>query len=65
MTDRYLRREEVQEIVGIGRSTLYRLMRRGEFPLPIKIGRRAIRWPLSEIDEYLASRPRATGVNAA
>ena len=60
-TDRLLNRAEVEAKTGLGRSTIYRLMRRGEFPTPIRIGPRAVRWPQSELDAWLASRPRATG----
>ena len=56
-----LRRQEVEQLTGFRRSNIYRLMALGEFPLPIKIGARAVRWPEAEIMEWLATRPRATG----
>ena len=59
--DRLLRREEVETRCGFSRSSLYRLMREGDFPEPIRIGERAVRWLESEVDSWLASRPRATG----
>lgn len=61
MQDRYLRREEVERLVGLGRSSLYRLMRQGAFPTPIRIGGRAVRWSERELEQWLAARPRATG----
>ena len=61
MTDRLLSRQEVEKRVGLARSSIYRAMRLGLFPLPIKVGQRAVRWPSSEIEAWLASRPRATG----
>ena len=61
MTDRLLRREEVEARTGLATTTIYRKMREGSFPAPLKIGARAVRWPASEIEEFLASRPRATG----
>ena len=33
----------------IGRSTIYRLMREGLFPVPIRVGPRAVRWPEHEL----------------
>ena len=39
MIDRLLRREEVENRVGLKRSSIYREMRAGRFPLPLKIGR--------------------------
>ena len=61
MTTRLLTRREIEDITGLTRSTIYRLMRRGAFPEPRRIGLRAVRWPESEIDRWLADRPRATG----
>ena len=58
---RLLRRTEVERYCQIGRSTIYRLMRAGLFPEPIRIGPRAVRWPEHELAAWLAQRPRATG----
>ena len=58
---RLLRRTEVERYCQIGRSTIYRLMREGLFPLPIRVGPRAVRWPEHELTAWLARRPRATG----
>ena len=58
---RLLRRQEVEERCQLSRSTLYRMMREGEFPEPIKVGARAVRWPELEIEAWLSDRPRATG----
>ena len=54
---------EVERRVSLKRSSIYRAMRatpRG-FPLPIKIGPKSVRWIAAEIEDWLASRPRATG----
>ena len=61
MTDRLLTRHEVEARCGIARTTVYRLMRSGQFPEPIKVGARAVRWPASEIEAWVSERPRATG----
>ena len=52
---------EVEALVGLSRSTIYELMRDGEFPLPLQVGKRAVRWHEREIAAWLAERPRATG----
>ena len=59
--DRLLRREEVETRCGLARSSIYRLMRSGQFPEPVRVGPRAVRWPASEIEAWLSARPRATG----
>ena len=58
---RLLTRQEVQLRCRLGRSTIYRLMRTGKFPAPLRIGMRAVRWKESEIDDFLSTRPRADG----
>ena len=65
LDDRLLRREDVEELTGISRSALYRMMRAGEFPEPIRIGPRAVRWRQSELREFLDGCPRASGEFAA
>ena len=59
--ERLLRRPEVEAQTGLTRSTIYRLMRAGEFPEPLKLGPRAVRWRATEIESWIAERPRATG----
>lgn len=56
MPERILRRPEVESRVGLSRSTIYESMALGEFPKPIKIGRRAVGWPESSIAAWLDSR---------
>ena len=42
---------------GISRSTIYVGMAEGTFPRPTRVGKRAVRWSSSEIQEWLANRP--------
>ena len=57
MRDRLLRRRQVEEITGMSRSSIYRLMQDGEFPRPVKVGCAAVRWRESDIAGWLESRP--------
>lgn len=59
MTDRHLRRPEVQALTGLARTTIYDLMARGQFPRPVKLTGKAVAWPESKITEWLASREAA------
>ena len=63
MTDNriLISRAEVEELVGIRRSALYRLMSEGSFPLPVKINQHSVRWRKNEVLDWINSRPRATG----
>ncbi len=51
------RRPAVQRRIGLSRSTIYAKMAEGDFPRPIKLGKRAVGWLDSDIDEWLESRP--------
>jgi prophage regulatory protein len=59
-----LRRKEVEELLQISRSSLYAKLNckdRGfdpEFPAPVRLGKHAVRWVRSELNAYIASRPR-------
>ena len=57
--DRLLRRRHVEEITGMSRSSIYRLMQSGEFPRPVRVGPTAVRWRASDITGWLESRPVA------
>ena len=61
MHDRLLRRQQVEEMAGIKRSSIYRLMKNGEFPRPVRVGPVAVRWRESDIRAWLDSRPDAMG----
>ena len=63
--DRVLRLPEVEETVGQKKSQIYRLIRAGQFPLPVKLGKRASGWRASEIAAYLARLAPANGRSEA
>ena len=54
-----LTRDEVLELLKIGRTTLYRLMESHGFPRPIKVLEQSNRWLRLEIDAWLEQKPRA------
>ena len=56
--DRLLRRPEVEKLTGLARATIYQKMAMGHFPRPVKLGARAVAWPLSVITEWIESRKR-------
>ena len=56
MNTKMLRRPAVQDITGLSRSTIYYMMASGEFPKPIRIGRRAVAWRESDIADWLSGR---------
>ena len=56
-----LTREEVLSLCRIRKSALYDYMRRGNFPLPVKMSKRCVRWWKHEVMAWLEALPRATG----
>ena len=59
--EKLLDRQAVVKAVGLSVPSVYRLMAKGVFPRPIRIGLRAVRWRESDIISFLESRPIATG----
>lgn len=57
---RLMRREEVLQVCGISKSTMYNSIRQGQFPGPVRIGARAVGWRKSEVVAWLAARPPAS-----
>ena len=61
---RVLRRPEVEERVGLARSTLYKLIGLGQFPEPIRLSVNSVGWLEEDVENWLASRQRGTRVQA-
>jgi prophage regulatory protein len=55
---RILRRRDVENLTGLSRSTLYAMMATGNFPSPIKLGKRAVGWQDEDLTKWIASRPK-------
>ncbi len=58
--NRLLRRKEVEQMVSLSRASIYRLADSGDFPHPIRVGPRAVRWRLGDIEQWMSERPLAT-----
>ena len=50
---RLIRLKEVQNRVGLGRSTIYRWMDEGKFPRPHSLGGYAVAWLEADIDSWI------------
>jgi prophage regulatory protein len=59
VADKHLRRQAVEELTGLSRSTIYDLMSKKLFPRPVKLTEKAVAWPEGKIIEWLASRKSA------
>ena len=55
-----LRTKDVQDTLGVSRTTLWRLVKAGTLPAPIKLGPQCNRWRPADIEGALdALRPKA------
>ena len=50
--DTYLTRKEVLQRFLIGNTTLYRWIKDGQFPQPVRFGPRCIRWKLEQLENW-------------
>ena len=64
MTDKILRCREVQHAIGLSRSTIYRMVERGDFPPPQKLGLRAIGWRESAISDWIGNPNQSEGFSS-
>lgn len=53
---RLLRLPAVCALTGLSRSSVFRLAKLGLFPVPRKIGLRAVAWPSDVLDAWIAQR---------
>jgi prophage regulatory protein len=55
---RILRRADVEARCGFKRAHLYKLIRDGKFPRPLRIGIRAVGWDSIDVDQWIAEQLR-------
>lgn len=53
---RLIRRKEVQTKTGLGASSIYAMMKNGEFPKCLNLSERRVAWIESEVDQWIANR---------
>jgi len=61
MSKQIYRRPDVENLIGLSRSTLYAMMAEGSFPKPVKLGKRAVGWRASDVHAWLESRLKGEG----
>jgi prophage regulatory protein len=60
MSHKIIRLPEVKQRTGLSRSTIYLRMSKGEFPLSISLGERAVGWVELDVDIWLQDRIEAS-----
>ena len=59
VVDGIMRLDELTKVLGLSKSTIWRRIRQGEFPPPIRLGgekARAVGWPREVVREWLNER---------
>lgn len=54
-----MRFKDVSRTCCRGRTAIYGDIKKGEFPAPVKIGRRAVAWRTNEVQAWVEARARA------
>ena len=49
-------RQDVETLTGFKKAFIYREMKAGKFPRPVRIGPKAVRWVEAEIREWTEAR---------
>ena len=58
--ERIMRIPEVVQVTGLSRTTIWRRVKSGDFPVPVRLGSlatRSIGWRESEIRRWIEGRP--------
>lgn len=63
--DRLLRLPEIESVTGLRKSTVYLLMKRGEFPRSVQVTARCVAWPESRVLQWVQDRISQAGKEAA
>ena len=56
---RFIKLKEVMDCTGLGRSTIYKYIEKGEFPKSISLGERAVAWLESEVHDWMMAKLEA------
>lgn len=53
--------EQVKEITGLSKSTIYRLMNEEKFPRPLRLSPQRVAWRIVDIEKWLAQLSPTSG----
>ena len=52
-TESLLRLPQVEAVVGMKKSKIYSLLQEGQFPAPVRLGPRSVRWKASAVSAWI------------
>jgi prophage regulatory protein len=56
----FLRLPDVKAVTGLGKTSIYELIRDKSFPPPVRLGPRAVAWVRSEVRQWALERVHAS-----
>ncbi len=60
MPDKIHRLPSALDLTGLCRTSAYDLLKKGQFPEPVMLGKRAVGWRESDLMDWIASRQTRT-----
>lgn len=55
-----LRMPQLEHYVGLSRASIYRAIKKQQFPEPYRLTARAVGWRREDVDEWIAARERVS-----
>jgi prophage regulatory protein len=59
---KYIRFKELRRLIPLGRTTIWLMMREGRFPQSRRIGKVAMAWLESEVEDWIKERAQITAI---
>lgn len=53
---RFIREDRLRDLLGVSHASIWRWVRAGHFPRPVRIGQAAIAWPEDEVAAWMQAR---------
>ncbi len=60
---KYIRWHDLKEYLPFSKSTIYSMIKQGQFPAPIKLSVRVSAWSLEDVNKWLDARIQASHKN--
>ena len=53
---RIIRRHGLRQLTNLSLATIYRLIKRGDFPRPIRLSAQAVGWDINDVNAWIEGR---------
>lgn len=52
----FIRQKQLLPIIGFSAPTLWRKVKTGDFPKPVKLGKNITAWKMAEVNQWISER---------